>query len=322
MSKDTITMIENLELKLFENIDKIIEDSSQDPTILIDDFKIVYNEIKKEIPSEYSITNIQYNIENSLLNDLIVQNTLINGSDVLNDLSPEIAKKYYYLKEIIKSVRHKKLGRLKEFVMEYKIGTELTFLYHELNVLHSILNNEHEKVIPYIREHFVKEKKVNNQIGLSVSDHKEKVKRLLTFLVLPKKAAKYYNIVVNATIMQIKHDFSDKLGIANFACLDVLFAGGSDSIEQLLKMTNVEAEQFGDCLPIDLNIKTKYHSIFICPILKTFCGDENPPMRLVCGHVISNEAVVRLSKNRSILSFKCPYCPNDCRLSDIKQLHL
>ena len=39
----------------------------------------------------------------------------------------------------------------------------------------------------------------------------------------------------------------------------------------------------------------RYHSIFACPILRQQSSDENPPMRLTCGHVISRDALNKLS---------------------------
>ena len=40
----------------------------------------------------------------------------------------------------------------------------------------------------------------------------------------------------------------------------------------------IEIELGGDC---------RYHSVFACPILRQQTADTNPPMKLVCGHVIS-----------------------------------
>lgn len=73
-------------------------------------------------------------------------------------------------------------------------------------------------------------------------------------------------------------------------------------------------------LPID-TVFTGNHSVFSCPILKEQCTMQNPPMRLLCGHVISREAIARLMSNhrhaRNMprharqIRFKCPYCPRE-----------
>ncbi|EFO89695.1 hypothetical protein CRE_07379 [Caenorhabditis remanei] len=52
-----------------------------------------------------------------------------------------------------------------------------------------------------------------------------------------------------------------------------------------------------DCeLPVD-SFFFGNHSVFACPILKEQCTSINPPMRLACGHVISKDAITRLSTN-------------------------
>jgi hypothetical protein len=39
-----------------------------------------------------------------------------------------------------------------------------------------------------------------------------------------------------------------------------------------------------------------YHSIFACPVSREQTTAANPPMMLPCGHVISRESLIRLSK--------------------------
>jgi hypothetical protein len=48
-------------------------------------------------------------------------------------------------------------------------------------------------------------------------------------------------------------------------------------------------------IEIDAGREYRYHSIFSCPILRQQGSDSNPPMRLVCGHVISRDALNKLS---------------------------
>lgn len=37
-----------------------------------------------------------------------------------------------------------------------------------------------------------------------------------------------------------------------------------------------------------------HHSVFACPILRQQGSEQNPPMRLLCGHVISKDALTKL----------------------------
>ncbi|CAI2356708.1 unnamed protein product [Caenorhabditis sp. 36 PRJEB53466] len=79
-------------------------------------------------------------------------------------------------------------------------------------------------------------------------------------------------------------------------------------------------------LPLEVSYDSS-HSSFTCPILKEQCSLENPPMRLVCGHVICKEAITRLTTSlRQMRSssrharFKCPYCPREQYMDSAKKV--
>lgn len=46
---------------------------------------------------------------------------------------------------------------------------------------------------------------------------------------------------------------------------------------------------------INMGPDAQFHSIFACPILRQQTSDNNPPMRLLCGHVISRDAINKMS---------------------------
>ena len=53
---------------------------------------------------------------------------------------------------------------------------------------------------------------------------------------------------------------------------------------------------------VDLGPQYRYHSLFACPILRQQCTDSNPPVRLSCGHVISRDALAKLTNgNKYVL---------------------
>ncbi|CAG2179186.1 unnamed protein product, partial [Oppiella nova] len=77
-------------------------------------------------------------------------------------------------------------------------------------------------------------------------------------------------------------------------------------VMQQRQVTNVWNTRDELPIEIDLSRKCHFHSIFACPILRQQSSENNPPMRLVCGHVISRDALNKLSNGTKL---KCPYCP-------------
>ncbi|KAM0893266.1 hypothetical protein ACQ4PT_025223 [Festuca glaucescens] len=63
-------------------------------------------------------------------------------------------------------------------------------------------------------------------------------------------------------------------------------------------------------VPIDIGPELQYHSVFVCPVLREQSSDENPPMLMPCGHAVSKQSIMKLSKSSS-RTFKCPYCPSE-----------
>ena len=96
-----------------------------------------------------------------------------------------------------------------------------------------------------------------------------------------------------------------------FSCLSIRNASSTlllFSIVNAMQNTQVCHILSKDELPIEIDVgqEHRYHSVFACPILRQQTTDQNPPMKLVCGHVISKDALNKLSiQNR----LKCPYCP-------------
>lgn len=76
-----------------------------------------------------------------------------------------------------------------------------------------------------------------------------------------------------------------------------------------------------DELPMNCSADEAVHSTFCCPILKTQSTANNPPLRLNCGHVISNEALTKLSQQSRNNRLKCPYCPIESNMGEAQRVH-
>lgn len=87
-----------------------------------------------------------------------------------------------------------------------------------------------------------------------------------------------------------------------------------------LMHTLVDVWNGRDELPIEIDLPNnmRFHSVFACPILRQQVSDGNPPMRLICGHVISKDALSKLHSSHSKL--KCPYCPVEQNPAEAKKI--
>ncbi|CDW55579.1 RMD5 protein [Trichuris trichiura] len=116
--------------------------------------------------------------------------------------------------------------------------------------------------------------------------------------------------------------------------LSVIIEVGIKAVTAMLNLRKVMrqgkvAEVLGmaDELPVEVDMAgfPQYHSVFACPILRQPTTEANPPVRLVCGHVISKDAVNRLvSHDRSLIrcnGLKCPYCPQESHISKTKVIY-
>ncbi|KAG5674787.1 hypothetical protein PVAND_004735 [Polypedilum vanderplanki] len=118
-------------------------------------------------------------------------------------------------------------------------------------------------------------------------------------------------------------DSCNLLGINKESALSTILNAGCIALPALLNLKQVmmsrQVSAIWNELPIEIDVE-RYHSIFACPILRQQSTDENPPMRLKCGHVISKDALNKLS-SASISSLKCPYCPSEMVANDAKQIY-
>lgn len=73
-------------------------------------------------------------------------------------------------------------------------------------------------------------------------------------------------------------------------------------------------------VPVELEDKFQFHSIFVCPVSKEQATEDNPPMLMSCGHVLCKQSIMKMSNDLSE-SFNCPYCPADIDASQCKQLN-
>lgn len=63
-------------------------------------------------------------------------------------------------------------------------------------------------------------------------------------------------------------------------------------------------------IEIQLAPENRYHSIFACPVSKEQSTEQNPPMMMTCGHVITKESLQKLCKSNGYV-----FVPLECWFS-------
>lgn len=117
------------------------------------------------------------------------------------------------------------------------------------------------------------------------------------------------------------------LGLSVDSPLSACINAGCTALPALLNIKQVMLQRqvtgvwsSRDELPIEIDLGRdyRYHSVFACPILRQQSSENNPPMRLVCGHVISRDALNKLANGNKL---KCPYCPMEQNPVDARLIH-
>ncbi|KAK1613628.1 hypothetical protein QYE76_019145 [Lolium multiflorum] len=161
--------------------------------------------------------------------------------------------------------------------------------------------------------------------------HEAEIPRLMACLIWDRLDQSPYAEFVSSTQWEklseeLIHQFCSILGQASDSPLNVAISAGFQGLPTLLKLTMVMAAKKQEWqamkqlpVPIDIGPEFQYHSVFVCPVLREQSSDENPPMLMPCGHAVSKQSIMKLSKSSS-RTFKCPYCPSEAVASQCKQL--
>ncbi|XP_015956162.1 protein RMD5 homolog [Arachis duranensis] len=126
---------------------------------------------------------------------------------------------------------------------------------------------------------------------------------------------------------ELNRQFCTLFGQSYKSPLSVAMAAGFEGLPTLLKLANVMAVKKHEWqsmkqlpVPLELGKEFHFHSIFVCPVSRDQCSEENPPMLLPCYHVLCKQSIMRLSKS-SAQVFKCPYCPAVATVANCRQLY-
>jgi hypothetical protein len=193
---------------------------------------------------------------------------------------------------------------------------------HSLQFVEILTKASRDEALQYARTHLVPFAPV----------HKEIQKLMACLIWADRLDQSPYAEFVSSTRWEklseeLIHQFCSILGQSSDSPLNVALSAGFQGLPTLLKLTMVMATKKQEWqamkqlpVPIDIGPEFQYHSVFVCPVLREQSSDENPPMLMPCGHAVSKQSLMKLSKSSS-RTFKCPYCPSEAVASQCKQLY-
>ncbi|CCF58444.1 hypothetical protein KAFR_0E02920 [Kazachstania africana CBS 2517] len=248
-------------------------------------------------------------------------------------LDKRIAEHFIIMGQIVESLKSGKLDSCPEWcnMQKEKSASKsptISILEYEIYVLKGLQMIKENSVldvckylITAIPANTLNEKEIKN--GKHVAE-------LLTRLMLGEKIENIDELIKEKTDLCIKL-FTDEYCLKNQLPFDsplfLIVLSGLISFQFFIKYNQIRAYSHvgwttQDELPFDVSLPeflSRFHPIFICPVLKEETTRDNPPYSLACHHVISKKALDRLSKNGS-LSFKCPYCPVHTSMAKTKKV--
>lgn len=278
-----------------------------------------------------------------LLNKIIAQHFYRHGMDDVADtlvkesgipMEEILSEPYAELHRIFEEINNRNLQPALEWATQHSMELEaknssLEFKLHRLaflQILEKGLQSQAE-AIGYARTNFSKfvdrfEKDIQILMGTLIYLQSGIQNSPYKYLWSPEMWVEAADVFIKdaCNILLINKD-SPLTVIVNSGCLAL---PALLNLKQVMMSRQVQGIWSGrDELPIeiDLDPENRYHSIFACPILRQQSTENNPAMRLKCGHVISRDALNKLSNGAILNTFfrlKCPYCPIEQSVNDAK----
>nr|CAH7735717.1 unnamed protein product [Callosobruchus chinensis] len=252
----------------------------------------------------------------NLINKVICQHFYRQG---MHDVADELAKEadvtpephekepFTELNHILDRLKNKDLEPALAWATAHHDNLEaqnssLEFMLHRLKFIELLKQGAlyQTEAISYARTHFRK----------FVRRHEKDIQTLMGMLLyIPNgiNASPYGSILGTEMWMEIyelfMRDACQMLGVCVNSPLTTCINAGCIAVPALhnIKQVMMQRQVTGiwsgkDELPIEIDLgnENKYHSMFACPILRQQSTQLNPPMRLVCGHVISRDALNKL----------------------------
>ncbi|EGC35530.1 hypothetical protein DICPUDRAFT_152146 [Dictyostelium purpureum] len=298
--------------------------------------KLVDKNFRSDI--ENSSKDIDFDID--ILNNIILHHLYRIGKFEIGDVfakeigtstefSTSIKEKFRDHHRILSSIDQYNLEPVIEWCKKNNeelglIDSSLEFKLYKLQFIHLLKNGKQQEALQYARTYLSR---------LSNTHMKELQHLMGTFAFAHKLENSPYRSMFeeqafNEHWAEIRSTFSrDNCSLMNIpqdSPLSIAVTVGMKSLPTLLKLSSFSILKGvnDDSLTVEIQVdeKYKFHSIFACPVSREQSTPTNPPVMLQCGHLLCKNSMQRLLKGSSN-RFKCPYCPTEQNLSNVKTVY-
>lgn len=243
-------------------------------------------------------------------------------------IDPTYIEQFGDLNKVLNALRNKQADPALEWAVVHRSelqrhGSSLEFQLRQIKFVSLVSSGRVQEALAYAKV-----------LGQFAPKHTKEIKRLMgCFLFCHRglESSPYSDLLdpwhwTDAADL-FARDACKLLGLSLDSPLGVSLSAGCMALPQLLHLKTVMAQRqvsdmwtHRDELPCEVNLgwERRYHSVFTCPILRQQATDSNPPVRLVCGHSISRDAMKKLVSHSRRL--KCPYCPMEMLEHEIKDI--
>lgn len=282
--------------------------------------------------------NVQFDL--GVLNDIIAKHfyreSMFDVGDCFaNEVedSPDITMLkpvYMEMMEILESLKSRNVEPALNWTLSNRDklsehGSKLELKLRRLQFVEIVKKGNREDALMYARTH----------LSHFAQEHVREIQKLMACLLWIGRleVSPYADFISDSDWenldVEVRQEFCKVMGESHKSPLCVTLGAGIEALPTLLKLASVmsgskkkEWESMTQ-LPVDMDLPTEYqfHSIFVCPVSREQATEENPPMRLPCGHVLCKQSISKLSKGSSRM-FKCPYCPTEASVAQCRQLYI
>ncbi|KAF8894510.1 ubiquitin-protein ligase E3 [Infundibulicybe gibba] len=259
--------------------------------------------------------------------------TFLEESDV--DIPPQLRSQFVDLHRILKTLRNQDIGPALTWAKANREFLEaraspLEFFLHRSQYIRLLLSSHPPDALAALAY-------AKDTLRPFYHQHKAEFTRLtgcIAYLPLSRLQTSPYSDLASPSLHfdlepLFAKEYCASLGMSRQVPLRVVGdIGGGGALARIEKGRKVMRERKSewsqtDELPIEIPLpaENRYHSIFACPVSKEQSTEQNPPMMMNCGHVITKDSLQKLSKPGPGGRVKCPYCPAESQAASALRVY-